>query len=498
MKARLMFPDRDFGLQRTVSRREQALMQDLAVDTVVQAMAAGDPFLADVGRSALLTGFANDADTIRYRQAIMDDCLEQATVVRELYALAVEAIERRRQGGYFGFSSKYPSSMLYGSIGLLDAFVEMLRKLRAVADQHASRFRSRGLRRLFDTVQQELGDAYLASVEDHLTTLKFRQGVLISATLGERNQGTDYVLGQPWDKRPTWLRRMFGAGSAAFVFHIHERDEVGARALSELRDRGINAVANAAAQASDHLLSFFGMLRAELAFYVCALNLRDRLAALDAPIAMPDPAPRGSRALRCRGLYDVALALSLGRAPVGNDIDGDGKSLVVITGANQGGKSSAMRAIGLAQLMMQCGVFVGADGFTGELCAGLFTHYTREEDATMQRGKLDEELSRLSDIVDAVRPHAMVLFNESFAATNEHEGSEIATQVVSALLEHDVKVVFVTHLFEFAHGMFDRVQGDTLCLRAERRPDGTRTFRLVPAEPLETSYGEDLYREIFA
>jgi DNA mismatch repair ATPase MutS len=183
---------------------------------------------------------------------------------------------------------------------------------------------------------------------------------------------------------------------------------------------------------------------------------------------------------------------------VGNAVDADGKSLVIITGANQGGKSSFLRGIGLAQLMMQSGLFVGAESFDAELCTGLFTHYKREEDATMQSGKLDEELARMSDVVDQIAPNSMLLFNESFAATNEREGSEIARQVVCALLEKRIKVFFVTHLYEFAHGLLDRTMADAIFLRAERLPDGTRTFRLVEGEPLETSYGQDLYREIFA
>lgn len=100
-------------------------------------------------------------------------------------------------------------------------------------------------------------------------------------------------------------------------------------------------------------------------------------------------------------------------------------------------------------------------------------------------------------IAGAVRPGAMVLFNESFASTNEREGSEIARQVVRGLLEWGVRVVYVTHLYEFAHGTFETRRDQTLFLRANREPDGTRTFRLVEAEPLATTYGEDLYREVF-
>ena len=147
--------------------------------------------------------------------------------------------------------------------------------------------------------------------------------------------------------------------------------------------------------------------------------------------------------------------------------------------------------------MMQCGMFVPAESFTAELCAGIFTHYKREEDSTMESGKFDEELARMSEIADRVTPDSLVLFNESFASTNEREGSEIARQIVRALLDRRVKVFFVTHQYDFARGFFDRHMRDALFLRAERLPDGTRTFQLAEGRPLETSYGEDLYREVF-
>jgi DNA mismatch repair ATPase MutS len=127
----------------------------------------------------------------------------------------------------------------------------------------------------------------------------------------------------------------------------------------------------------------------------------------------------------------------------------------------------------------------------------LFTHYKREEDVSLKSGKFDEELSRMSDIVDHITPNSMVLFNESFAATNEREGSEIARQIVTALVEKQVKVFFVSHLYDFARGFYDEGLDSAIFLRAERQSDGTRTFKLVQGEPLETSYGADLYKRIF-
>jgi len=140
---------------------------------------------------------------------------------------------------------------------------------------------------------------------------------------------------------------------------------------------------------------------------------------------------------------------------------------------------------------------VAAEKYHADLCRGLFTHYKREEDVTMKSGKLDEELSRMSGIIEELKPGSMVLFNESFASTNEREGSEIARQIVGALLEARVRVLFVTHLYDFACRPWQGNADRTLFLRAERQANGQRTFKLLPAKPLETSFGPDLYEEVF-
>lgn len=512
MRALLMHRDRDFDplqsvwalthrypareRQQQLPPEDQPLLQDLELNTLLHAMAGGDKFLFEVARKALLSGLRNDMDTILYRQQIVKDCLTNAGIVRELYQLTVATTEESRRQ-WWGMSSDYPSSLLYSSIEILEFLLDRLRQLRGIAEIHATRFESQAFISLFAMLRKELGDEYLARCQNHLREAKFRKGVLVSAELGEWNESTNFVLRKPPDQRQKWLERILGKGPPAYTFHLAERDQAGGQILSDMRHRGVSRVAIALAQSTDHVLSFFRMLRTELAFYIGCLNLHDRLTGRGIPWCFPQPKPAGTRNHRFSGLYDVCLSLQTDGKVVGNTVDADGKSLVIITGANQGGKSTFLRSIGLAQLMMQCGMFVGAEAFEAEVCPSLFTHYKREEDPTMKSGKLDEELSRMSEIADQIAPNSMLLFNESFAATNEREGSEIARQIVSALLEKQIKIFYVTHLYEFARGFFDRETKDALFLRAERKPDGTRTFKLLEGEPLETSYGEDLYRQIF-
>jgi hypothetical protein len=65
------------------------------------------------------------------------------------------------------------------------------------------------------------------------------------------------------------------------------------------------------------------------------------------------------------------------------------------------------------------------------------------------------------------------------------------------MLDRQIRVFFVTHMYDLAHGFQTEGLEAALFLRAERQPDGRRTFKLVEGEPLPTSYGEDSYRRIF-
>ncbi len=495
MKAFLLFRDQDFDLGRPLPPGEQALTQDLALSTLFNAMALGDAFILEVARKVVLSSLT-DPDAIAYRQEILRDCLNQESIVRGMYDLATEAIDREKKE-FWSFFARYPSGILHRAVDVLRMLVGILRKLRAVADEHAEAFESKGFRRLFQMLKDELADEYFAEIEEHLHLLQFRGGVLISARLGKGNTGIQYVLRRPNHLKRRWMERILGPRPSGYTFHLHPRDEGGARFLSELTDRGLNLVANALAQSTDHIVSFFQMLRRELAFYVGCLNLRAELSQREEPVCFPVTASSHQRKHAFTGLYDVCLALSVGRRVVGNDLSANDRDLFIITGANQGGKSTFLRAIGVAQLMVQAGMFAPAESFHCNVCEGLFTHYKREEDTAMKSGKLDEELARMSQIVENLKPNCMLLFNESFAATNEREGSEIARQITSALVDRKIKVFFVTHLYEFARGLYERQMENAVFLRAERREDGERTFRLVEGEPLQTSYGEDLYERVF-
>ena len=494
MKVLLMHADRNFDWRSAPPAQAGDLVQDLGLSVLFRVMAGGDTVVHEVVQAALLCGL-DACDAIGYRQQALADAIEHPEVVRGLHDFALETLrEEKKLWGWFG---QNPELNLHHAIDVMALLARRLRILRHTASENVERFSSPAFRRLFARLLAELDEAYFAEIEGHLERLKFRRGVLVSGGLGSGNAGVECVLRRPLTERKGWFDRVRDRGDPGLRFKIHPRDEAGHQALAELRARGINLVADALSQSSEHVLGFFTQLCAELAFYVGCLNLRAELESRGYPTSLPTPHPVTERSLDASGLYDAVLALTMRGVVVPNDLAASGRSLVLITGANRGGKSTFLRSLGLAQLLMHAGMFVPATSFSSSVATGVFTHFMREEDETMTSGKLDEELDRMSEIVDLIRPGAMLLCNESFSSTNEREGADIGEQVFRALTDTGVRVLLVTHLYELARRFGGERADGALSLRAERLPDGTRTFRVREGSALPTSFGKDVYEEIF-
>ncbi len=493
MKPLLLDPERSPDPSAPLVPGAEELVEDLGLDAVFDAMGRGDAFVREIARHTLLSPPV-EPPVVRWRLDAFEDARAQAAVVEELYATVLRALEDERSFWGFGHS---PSSLLYRAVRVMGAFADALDRLRGIAEERGAAFRSPAFVRFFGMLRSELDPAYLARIRQHLARLGTDGEAVVSAQLGSDNRGADLVLRLPFEERESWWRRHLGSRRSEFSFEIGERDEAGARALSELRDQGYASVARAMARSTEHLLGFFRGLRGELAFYRGAVHFADALAARGLPVGRPDPLAPRALEWEAESLYDPGLALRSPGPIVSNRFAGDGRRLVLVTGPNQGGKTTFLRSLGTAQLLMQAGGPVPAGRFRAAVAPAVATHFARGEDASLTRGRLDGELARMAAIAGRLSPGALLLSNESFSATNEREGSEIADQVFRAAVDSGVRVVAVTHFFELARTWRDRRLDYVEFLRAERTADGTRTFRIQEGEPLATSFGADVYRDVF-
>ncbi|AYF78486.1 DNA mismatch repair protein [Nocardia yunnanensis] len=476
-------PDRP---ERSTSNGDNTF-DDLGLATLCEA-AAADPFVRGAIRAALMAP-TTDPEVIRYRHAVLADCRAHPAVVRELYRIAALATEvKRRKVG----PAHRAGGRLLLALEPLTELISCLRQLRAVCDSDGHHFRAPGFTALMRVVATDLDDGYLDDLEAQLAAMDFDYGVHLSAGLGAGNTVSDIVLHAPLRRRRFGFDRRTGR-----AFRVTDEPDPEFDPVARLRDRAVSVIADVVQDAADHVQDFFRHLRGELAFYLGCLALQDRFRAAGLPVCLPTPHPAGTPRLRCTGLRDVTLALTSQMPVIGNDIDAVGRTLIVVTGANSGGKSTLLRSLGAAQLMMQAGMPVLADSFEADVRAGVFTHFVAEEDRGLSHGKLVDELSRMSRIVDRLTPNSLLLCNESFSSTSESDATRIAVPILSALLSTGIAIVFVTHLYEFAHQRHRSAHPTDLFLRARPHPDGTRTFHFTPAPPDPTSHAADVFHQIF-
>ncbi|MBN9103873.1 MAG: hypothetical protein J0I14_02620 [Propionibacteriaceae bacterium] len=490
MKVRLLFSDREADLDAKPADGADDLVADLDLGPVLELMQP-DRRLDELCPAVLLNPLT-DPVQIAWRQHVLADALADPAGMRALFDLAGRALESQHSIWMYG--GKTAESLLSRSIHGLRALLPLLRELAAFAANRLPYATSAGLTELYQRLIAELDTAYLGELATLLNQLGFPQGVLSRARLDASGLLGSLELLAPRRERPPWWAVLGFGGQGRFRFTIAERDEAGAQALAQLRNDAIYDVAATLGRSCEHVVGFFRQLRWETGFYVGCLQLHDRLGDLGITTCWPVPGTP-SDAMAAVDLSCLSHAIRNAEAPVPNDLTGPRVDFALLTGANQGGKTTFLRSIGCAQLMLQAGMFVPATSYRAAVAPSVHTHFRRSEDDDLASGKLEEELVRMSRIVDRCRPGDLLLMNESFASTDEVEGTYLAADILDALLDHGVRVLMVTHFHRLARHYQHRP--GTVFLTAERREDGVRTHRVLAGSPASTSHGMDIYRQVF-
>jgi DNA mismatch repair protein MutS len=253
---------------------------------------------------------------------------------------------------------------------------------------------------------------------------------------------------------------------------------------------------------------FLATLHGDLAFYLAAVQLMERLRSRGLPVCRPDIAPMTERVCALQEAYNLNLALhqmahAHGPAPiVTNDVsmDEDGR-ICILTGPNQGGKTTYTQMVGLCQLLAQTGIWVPAAQARLSPVDNIYTHYPVEEHLAKGTGRFGDEAQRLSQIFARGTRHSLILLNESLASTNPGESLYIAQDIVRILRRLGARAIFATHLHELAADVATlnaSTAGEShivslVASRTEAGDDGPhRSYKITPGPPLGRSYAREI------
>ncbi len=230
----------------------------------------------------------------------------------------------------------------------------------------------------------------------------------------------------------------------------------------------------------------------EIQFYLAYLEYMNEFAASGLSFCYPHVSTDGGDSA-VRDTFDAALAKRLrdaGREVVVNDFAlTGGERVLIVSGPNQGGKSTFARTFGQVHHFASIGCPVAGSAARIALFDRIFTHFEREERVESLRSKLEDDLLRMRDILRDASERSIVILNEIFASTTRSDAYWLGRQMLAKILRIGARCVCVTFLNELAHGD-DRIVNMVSTVVADN--PAVRTFKVVRRAAGEPSYAATL------
>lgn len=482
----LLYPDKDAAIAAAERRKQRASLPQWYIDdleayrTAVQLSPAEPDLVMNLMRE-----FSCDIPTLDYRLDCLEDHLREPRLSDEL-----KGIMRRLSDNNAGLDRICGKANSFMEIHLrreeLKDFISCVEDMKTLWSKCRKKVTSQAMISLFECFEKlDTSDDYLtmkselASLDEAFskTIRSVKIGInfthdMIPESCGiiETSDDKIYPKGSILDK----LIFKTYKGHDQFEGEEHtnsalknlapDLDTALFKALAKYTDEFAQRIADALKSRRRLFFSDIGVIEHQLGMYESAARLITYVRSRGLAMCRPKLLPAERREARISGMFDLVFFRQAANADhesrgeqlvVTNDVTlGERGRFMLVTGVNNGGKTTFARAYGMCRLLAQCGMYVPAESAELSLCDHIFTHFPKEETVGINTSRFTEEIKQLAVICRTATPYSTVIMNESLQSTTPNECLEIADAHLEMLAAAGVSGMYVTHL----NTLYERAQ----------------------------------------
>lgn len=480
----------------------------------------------------ILTQLSTDEEVLNYRLDILEDFLN----VPQLEAVLYENVHKLYVNEHVNIQKLGLADSFYAlntRLNSLKTFIECITKCHEFCQKFQDKFRSEALKRLVEYFASVYNSEYFDEVKRETDEcLRILAKGVKSVTVGINfddmmrpveamllSVSTDSIKKKG---RFDWIFKHLDGGADRAIGRTHslynenggtndleaplfrELKEINSEYISHL-DRAIRAYFK---KSTEDILTF----ESQMSFYIGAKRIIDAVRARGLDMCRPKYLKMEERRLNAKGVFDLSFYTQMVSSdPMGslkdkiitNDctMDDNGR-FFVLTGANNGGKTTYTRAIGIIQVMAQAGIYVPCSSCEISPVDFIYTHFPKEEEVGLNTSRFTQECKQFKVTVDNATRYSMLLLNESIQSTTPTECVFIATELTKIFRCIGVRGVYATHLLELAKNLDKlnaEVEGDTklvsIVTTVDTTADNKRLYRIVKSAPQEFGYAQTIYKK---
>lgn len=450
----------------------------------------------------------NDVDDILYRQEIFKD-LENNELFDALNLFSytmhnkIISIEENTDAKYSVLRQIRLKQRICDYLDILQTLKNNLEKIN---------YSSRGIKKLYEWLSDYLNGEKvafikkdMAIIDEEMSKIKFRLGLengvvkiakyedkeLISDDIFKvldkyrPDEPIDYTLG--YGKPAEYIEAQIYLNLSRYYPDEFKHLELYSKHFSDFIDSNIKEIVN------------------EIQFYSAYILYMKSVSDISIPFSYPS---YNGGSIYCYNGYDMALVVSnklKGKKTIPNSfLYEHDERILVISGPNQGGKTTFSRYVGQTFYLGMLGVPVSGTSSNLKIMSNILTMYEVEEDSTNLNGKLKSELIRIKGVMDSIGEGGLLIMNEVFSSTSLYDGIILGKKVIDMLNSKGGYGVFVTFIEELSSynkttvSMGSTVKEDDPSIRTFeilRRLDNTQAYAQSIAAKNKVSY-DDIIRSI--